>query len=142
MKGAFKYARTEWFVTRNIFEKEREKMLAAAIEMEVSVFIEQHVALKTNATWLKLYKWQQTMLQKRDMHSYKCIQYITITYQAVKCYFLINMQISLLLFSFIIFIWLKIKARWDTENKLHVKSKYYVILMLMRKQSVNVFLLA
>ncbi len=35
---------------RNLFEKEREKMLAATIELEVSVFIEQQVALKTNAT--------------------------------------------------------------------------------------------
>jgi hypothetical protein len=46
--------------------------------------------------------------------------------------FLKNTQISLLLLSFNIFIWLKIKARQDTQNKLHVKYKDYVFLMLIR----------
>jgi hypothetical protein len=47
-------------------------------------------------------------------------------------YFLKNTQISLLLLAFNIFIWLKIKARQDTQNKLHVKYKDYVFFMLIR----------
>jgi hypothetical protein len=47
-------------------------------------------------------------------------------------YFLKNTQISLLLLAFNIFIWLKIKARQDTQNKLHVKYKDYVFFMFIR----------
>ena len=79
------------------------------------------------------------MLQKRDIYLHKFIRHKTYIYLIVKYFALKNKQNSLLLFSFIIFIWLKKKARRDTRNKLHVKSRYYVILMLMRKHTVNVF---